>query len=210
MTKDLEFIQHLSAKFSHELSGVLGAIHNGVELLEESDGEIRDHAMSLISLSSKQAVGRLLFYRQTYGIAKSDSDTSLENFNDIIIKYFYGTKMFFSFAKDNPKLLFCQTAVKIFLSMLVIASGNLLIGGEIVTHTSESDTHKKIEIITTGNKIKIDDEKNKILTMNDDANNITINNIHALYIKKLKQIINAEIKIENRPNSATYIIYIPI
>lgn len=65
MTKLLEAVV---ARLCHDLIGPVGAVHNGVELAEES--ETADEAQEMIGMvkdSAKQAWGRLAFFRAAFG-----------------------------------------------------------------------------------------------------------------------------------------------
>lgn len=63
---DLILAELLSARLCHELVSPVGAISNGVEILEDEPGFVAD-ATKLIGESAKAAARRLQFYRVAYG-----------------------------------------------------------------------------------------------------------------------------------------------
>ncbi|HEV2673411.1 MAG TPA: histidine phosphotransferase family protein [Aliidongia sp.] len=63
---DLRITELLAARLCHEMVSPIGAINNGVELLED-DPEFATDAAALIGQSSIQATRRLQFYRIAYG-----------------------------------------------------------------------------------------------------------------------------------------------
>lgn len=194
MKKEIEFTQTLMAKFCHELSGVLGAINNGIELLEE-DGPIKDEAASLVSISAKQAISRLIFYRQAYGISKSSGESSLGYFTHIINDFLDGTKSSFTIEEDDA--IFSNEVIKIFLSLIVYTNNCLISGGKISVVTKKENDSNKIFITATGEKIKQQEDKENIICGIKEADEFDVHNINAVYVNKLANVSNSKIEISN-------------
>jgi histidine phosphotransferase ChpT len=80
-TIDLRVLELLSARLCHELSGPIGAISNGVELLAEEDPGLGSSlnpaflhdAVALVSESARRARYRLQFYRFAYGFSSGSA-----------------------------------------------------------------------------------------------------------------------------------------
>jgi histidine phosphotransferase ChpT len=78
---DMRVLELLAARLCHELSGPLGAISNGVELLAEEQSEpgtslgtsFLDDAFGLVSHSARRAASRLQFYRFAYGYSEGSA-----------------------------------------------------------------------------------------------------------------------------------------
>jgi histidine phosphotransferase ChpT len=71
-TSDLKIAALLSSRLCHDLISPVGAICNGLEILkDETDEEMRSHAMTLIEASAEQASARLQFARIAFGAAGS-------------------------------------------------------------------------------------------------------------------------------------------
>ena len=69
VTVDFRVLELLCGRLCHELISPVGAINNGVELLDEDDPEFVKEAMTLIAQSARRAGQRLQFYRFAYGTA---------------------------------------------------------------------------------------------------------------------------------------------
>lgn len=68
MLDDLDLTAFMSSKICHDLVGPVGAINNGLELLEEeTDDETREYAFQIIQNSAQIAWARLEFARLAYG-----------------------------------------------------------------------------------------------------------------------------------------------
>src|SRR6185437_4808500 len=66
---DFRVLELLCGRLCHELISPVGAINNGVELLDEDDPDFVKEAMGLIGQSARRAGQRLQFYRFAYGTA---------------------------------------------------------------------------------------------------------------------------------------------
>jgi histidine phosphotransferase ChpT len=64
---DLHVLELLTARLCHELSGPIGAVGNGVELLAEDDADFARDALTLVQDNVRRAANRLRFYRFCYG-----------------------------------------------------------------------------------------------------------------------------------------------
>lgn len=68
MLDDLDLTAFMASKICHDLVGPVGAINNGLELLEEeTDDETREYAFQIIQNSAQIAWARLEFARLAFG-----------------------------------------------------------------------------------------------------------------------------------------------
>ena len=69
--EDLDLAALLCTRLCHDLVGPVGALGNGVELLEDEDGaDMREQALALLATSAQQASRRLRFFRLAFGALK--------------------------------------------------------------------------------------------------------------------------------------------
>lgn len=69
---DLEFAALVSSKICHDVIGPVGAIYNGLEILDEDDdAEAKSYALDVIRNVTEQASARLQFARFAFGAAGS-------------------------------------------------------------------------------------------------------------------------------------------
>lgn len=72
---NLELLQLVYTRISHDISGTVGAVYNGAELLEE-DLSFAQESANLIKSSAENLMFRLNFFRQTFGLPKAVADTT--------------------------------------------------------------------------------------------------------------------------------------
>src|SRR5579883_2944352 len=69
---ELELSALMVSRVCHDLVGPLGAVVNGLEVLEdERDATMRDDALRLVASSANQALNRIQFMRIAFGAAGS-------------------------------------------------------------------------------------------------------------------------------------------
>ena len=69
---DLELAALISSKICHDVIGPVGAIYNGLEILDEDDdAQAKNYALDVIRNVTEQASARLQFARFAFGAAGS-------------------------------------------------------------------------------------------------------------------------------------------
>src|SRR3546814_5278082 len=66
---DLRILELVCSRLCHDLVGPVGAVNNGIELLEEFDPSMADDVLPLLRNSARQAWRRLDFFRLAFGAA---------------------------------------------------------------------------------------------------------------------------------------------
>jgi histidine phosphotransferase ChpT len=80
----------VSARLCHDLISPIGAIGNGLELLQMSDGASGEAELGLISESLGSALARLRFYRVGFGPTDTQARQSLEEARQITNAMYHG------------------------------------------------------------------------------------------------------------------------
>ena len=81
----------------------MGAINNGIEMIEEFDESMLPDALPLIGSSAKMVAARLAFYRMAYGGAGIQSLASFSEIKDLANAYFTEGRTVLSWP-DSPIL----------------------------------------------------------------------------------------------------------
>lgn len=75
-------LELMASRICHDLVSPVGAINNGVELLEEMGADAGEEAMQLIATSALQASIRLKCFRLAYGAAGTDRNIGISEVKD--------------------------------------------------------------------------------------------------------------------------------
>ncbi len=76
---DTTILELLASRICHDLISPVGAVHNGVEFLQEMGLESGEEAISLIAHSASMAAARLQAFRMTYGAGGRDPNIKPED-----------------------------------------------------------------------------------------------------------------------------------
>lgn len=128
---ELEFAALLCSRVCHDVISPVGAIVNGLEVLEEEeDDEMREHALLLIAKSALQASAKLQFARLAFGasgsagamIELSDAQRAAEGLMN-------GGRI--ELAWDAKPGALHKTRMKLLMNVIQYATGAIPRGGEL-------------------------------------------------------------------------------
>ena len=136
----LELAALLCSRVCHDLISPVGAIVNGLEVLDDDPKpEDREFALDLIRKSARTASARLQFCRLAFGAAGSaGAQIDLGDAQNMAKGHFEDGKI--TIAWNLPRLLLPKNRVKLLLNMLVIAQQTIPRGGVLtVDSVGEGD-----------------------------------------------------------------------
>jgi histidine phosphotransferase ChpT len=127
----LELAALLCSRVCHDLISPVGAIVNGLEVLDDNPKpEDRDFALDLIRKSAKTASARLQFCRLAFGAAGSaGAQIDLGDAQTMARGHIEDGKI--TLAWNLPRLLLPKNRVKLLLNMLIIAQQTIPRGGTL-------------------------------------------------------------------------------
>ena len=127
----LDLAALLCSRVCHDVISPVGAIVNGLEVLEdENDASMREFALDLIRKSARQASARLQFARLAFGAAGSaGASIDLGDAEQVARGMFQDDKVKLSWAA--PRALMPKNRVKLLLNLVVIATNAVPRGGTI-------------------------------------------------------------------------------
>ncbi len=128
---DLELGAMLCFRLCHDLVSPIGALANGVEILEEeSDREMQRQALVLLSHSAEEASRRLQFYRVAFGVAGGLGSTiNLRDAQRTAESFFESGKTEVEW--NSPDQSVDKTIVKLLLNVILTTSECLARGGKL-------------------------------------------------------------------------------
>jgi histidine phosphotransferase ChpT len=127
----LDLAALLCSRVCHDIISPVGAIINGLEVLDENNSqEMKDFAFGLIRRSASQASAKLQFARLAFGAAGSTgAEIDLGDAEKVATGYMEGEKA--SFAFEAPRVLMGKNFVKLLLNLILLANQAIPRGGSI-------------------------------------------------------------------------------
>jgi histidine phosphotransferase ChpT len=131
---DLELAALISSKICHDVINPVGAINNGLEILDEDkDGDSQKYALEMIRNVTAQASARLQFARYAFGAAGSAGATIDLGMAEQVANGFVGpdAKSKHKLAWSGPAGTMAKDKVKLLLNMIAVSMTALPRGGQI-------------------------------------------------------------------------------
>jgi histidine phosphotransferase ChpT len=135
----LDLAALLCSRVCHDIISPVGAIINGLEVLDEDNSEdMKQFAFDLIRRSAKQGSAKLQFARLAFGAAGSaGAEIDLGDAEKVATGYMEGEKA--DFRWSAPRVLMAKNLVKLLLNLILLANAAVPRGG-VVSVTVEGET----------------------------------------------------------------------
>ncbi len=159
---DLELAALVSSRICHDVVGPVGAIFNGLEVLEDDDDEqVQKYAMDVIRRNTKNAWARLEFARLAFGAAGSAGAeipfNKIEDLSNAILE----EKHSIEWASQHDFLP--KGYAKVILNLVVIAVASIPRGGKISVSITGDIEKPQINIVSRGNGARLPERVPEIL-----------------------------------------------
>src|SRR6185312_11542751 len=128
---EIEFAALLVSRVCHDLVGPLGAVVNGMEVLEdERDAEMRADAIRLVTSSAEQALARIQFMRIAFGAAGSaGAELDLSEIGRLVTGLLAGGKVQLDW--NVPRVYWAKDWAKLLMNASLLAADCLPRGGTV-------------------------------------------------------------------------------
>lgn len=193
----------LCSRVCHDVISPVGAIINGLEVLEdEKDGEMREVALDLIKRSAASASARLQFCRLAYGAAGSvgaSIDTGdAENVTRGLINN-DRTKLVWNAVRQHAP----KNKVKLVLNLCLIALAVIPRGGTItVTLTGEGET-LEARVEANGANARLAHGIASLIAGSPESGSVDAHSIQAFYTGLVGRSCGLDVTVESEPESVT-------
>jgi len=191
---DLELAALISSKICHDVIGPVGAIYNGMEILDEDDDpEAKSYALDVIRNVTEQASARLQFARFAFGAAGSAGAQIDLSMAEQISRGYLG-KGKHTLIWSGPPGHMGKDYVKLLLNLLSSSVTALPRGGEIAVSIIGTLERPSFEIRCKGNRARPPQYLTDIVAGTSDGE-LNAMNIQAYYTWRLAGITGMPIEI---------------
>ncbi len=150
----LDLAALVASRVCHDIISPVGAIINGLEVLEEdSTEEMRKFAFDLIQQSARKASAKLQFARLAFGAAGSaGAEIDLADAEKVAKGYMNEEKAEFSW--ESPRVLMPKNLVKLLLNLILLANAAVPRGGTVKA-TVEGSTAPRFLFRSSGPSARV-------------------------------------------------------
>ena len=176
----LDLAALLCSRVCHDVISPVGAIANGLEVLEsEKDPDMRGFAMDLIKKSTAVAVARLQFCRLAFGAAGSAGASIDTGDAESVARGLIAdekTKLVW----NATRALLPKNKVKLILNLVLMAGQSIPRGGTITVTLDGMDHDMTIEVQATGANAKLNSHWAHLLACEPEST-VDAHSIQAYY-----------------------------
>jgi histidine phosphotransferase ChpT len=192
---ELDFSAFLVSRVCHDLVGPLGAVVNGLEVLEdERDAGMRADALKIVSSSANQALARLQFMRLAFGAAGSaGAELDLGEVKRLIFGLLEGGRITVEW--EPPAASWPKDWAKLIMNAALIGADSLPRGGggRIAVETAP-ETHG-FTVTARGQGARISEEVERALGGDTATSAYDARGIQPILTHKLAGVLSANLRI---------------
>jgi histidine phosphotransferase ChpT len=177
----LDLAALLCSRVCHDLISPVGAIVNGIEVLEEEkDEETKQFALDLIKKSARTASAKLQFCRIAFGAAGSVGAQIDTGDAETITRGFLEDEKT-RIAWSVPRSLLPKNQVKLLLNMMIIAAQAIPRGGQMSVDPAGSGETTGFTVRVTGLNARVPQAIPPLLTGEGGAETVDAHRIQPFY-----------------------------
>jgi histidine phosphotransferase ChpT len=187
---EIEFAALLVSRVCHDLVSPVGAVVNGLEVLEdERDAAMRADALKLVVSSAEQAAARLQFARIAFGAAGSaGAELDLTEVGRIVKGLVQGGKV--SVDWQAAQVNWPKDWAKLLMNATLLGADSLPRGGQVRVETSSDPSAPGFKVRATGQNARLLEEVEKA-ARGESTVPIDGRSIQPLLVHKLARLLNA-------------------
>ncbi len=197
---DIDLAALLCSRVCHDVISPVGAIANGLEVLEdEDDKEMRQIAFDLITQSAKAASAKLQFCRMAFGAAGSmGSRLDLGEAGDITSMFIGKEKITLHWnaaREQRPK-----SDVKLLLNMVLMGMSSIPRGGDIHVDVNGAT----LSVRAVGDRAVIPEKMLAVMQGDFEAEQLDARLVQVYYAMRLASEANFEMSANSDEESVTF------
>ncbi len=196
----LDLAALLCSRVCHDVISPVGAIVNGLEVLEEEkDAEMRGIALDLIKKSAETASARLQFCRLAFGAAGSvGASIDTGDAEQVTRGLFADGRTQLEW--KGPRILLPKNKVKLILNLCLVAAGAIPRGGVVTVTLDGAETETKINVTAKGTNARLPSHVPGLLSGAPESNTVDAQAIQPYYTGLIARAANMALNVATSPD----------
>ena len=188
---DIDFSALLVSRVCHDLVGPMGAVVNGLEVLEdERDAAMRADALKIVGTSANQALARLQFLRIAFGAAGSaGAELDLSEVGRLVTGLLDGSKVQLDWQAAH--LHWPKDWAKLLMNSALVAADCLPRGGEVKVETSTDPAAPSFKVTASGTNARILEDVQHAIRGESAADALDARGVQPYLTHRLARGVNA-------------------
>ena len=193
---DFRVLELLSSRLCHDLVGPIGAVGNGLELLEDESFDMAEDAMKLASASAQQAANALQFYRLAYGVAGSRIGSDFPALRELASGFVAHSKSKLDWPDSPVPENGPEDIGKLVLNMIALASESLPRGGHLTVDVIARPDGVTLSILAAGENAGLRPESEIALKPDVAIGDLTARNVQGYFTRFLSRRMGSDLVVD--------------
>jgi histidine phosphotransferase ChpT len=195
---EIEFSALMVSRVCHDLVGPLGAVINGLEVLEdERDADMREEALKLVTSSANQALARIQFMRIAFGAAGSaGAELDLNEVGRLVTGLLEGGKVKLEW--NVPQAYWAKDWAKLLMNSTLLAADCLPRGGMVRVEGGADPQMPSFKIYAAGLNARVSEDVERSIGGQSEPGALDARGIQPFLTHRLSRTVNAGLAITIR------------
>ena len=199
----LDLAALLCSRVCHDVISPVGAIVNGLEVLEEEkDAEMRSIATDLIKRSARTASAKLQFCRLAFGSAGSAGAFIDTGDGEMVARNLFADDRT-KFEWNAPRALMPKNKVKLILNMCLIGAAAIPRGGLLKVDVIGEGDNTTLSVTSTGPNMRLASGVPLLLQGEPESGTVDAHGIQAFYTGLVARAAGLDVKAEATADMVT-------
>lgn len=185
LSVDLRVTELISSRLCHDLVGPIGAVGNGLELMEDEGPGMAQDALALAAKSAGQASNLLQFYRLAYGMAGNIQGTEMTTLKTLAENFLGHTKTTLDWAVAGAISDLPEGSGKLLLNLVAMAAEGLPRGGTIKVAAGPGGSGVALQVTAEGTDAGLRPESKAGLADDVKVEELSPRNVHGYFTRLL-------------------------
>jgi len=220
MQVDLKVVQLLCSRLCHDLTGPVGAVHNGMELFDELGPDGGDDALNMVSKSADQLSARLGFFRMAFGLGGlSGRKPALAESRDLAQAFLKGGRITLDWPSQDDGVLgqdLPGPIIKMVLNLVLVAIDALPRGGNVRVALARMEDDQGgpgigLAVQAMGDGAVLKEGLMTALTnkqTNGEEPDLNAHNVHGFFCLRLAQDLSSNLEISMVENEVRFAVLV--
>ena len=198
---EIEFSALMVSRVCHDLVGPLGAVVNGLEVLEdERDAAMRDDALKLVASSANQALARIQFMRIAFGAAGSaGAELDLNEVGRLVAGLLEGGKVTLEWSV--PQAHWPKNWAKLLMNAALLGADCLPRGGLVRVEASADSATPAFKVVASSPHVRLAEEVERAIRGEQLMESVDARGIQPFLTHRLSRAVNGGIAIRLQDGS---------
>lgn len=200
----LELAALIASRVCHDLISPVGAIGNGLEVLDdEKDESMRVFAMDLVRKSARQASAKLKFARLAFGASGgAGAEIDMADAGRCAEELLEREKARLDWRVSAP--LLPKHEAKLLLNLLLIAANSIARGGTLAVTAEREGGETAIRLVAEGDRARLPAGVREVLTAGARPNPLDAHAVQPLYAALLAREAGMALTVSEEENRVVF------